>query len=144
MIRSCYILVLLFLVSIASAQLSRDISFQGVLTDTLGNPCPDAPYGLTFRIFEPTTGNPPLWIEARTVSVKRGLLSVLLGQTTPIPDAPKFDRPYWLGIQLGSSAELSPHTELTAGCYSFRSVRADTAQCAKALSSGWSEEDLGR
>ena len=77
-----------------------------------------------------------MWTEARTVSVKRGLLSVLLGDTAPIPDSVKFDRPYWLGIQLGSSAELSPRTELTAVGYSFRSVRADTAQFAKEIAPG--------
>jgi hypothetical protein len=136
MTRSCSILVLLFLVSIAFAQVPRKISFQGVLTDTVGNPRPDGTYSLTFRIYEASTGNPPLWSEARTVSLKRGLLSVLLGETTPIPDALKFDRPYWLGIQLGSSAELSPRTELTAVGYSFRSVRADTAQVAKDIAPG--------
>lgn len=136
MTRFCSILVLLFLVSIASAQVPRKISFQGVLTDTLGNPRPDGPYSLTFRIYNASTGNSPLWTEARTVSVKRGLLSVLLGDTAPIPDSLKFDRPYWLGIQLGSSAELSPRTELTAVGYSFRSVRADTAQFAKDIAPG--------
>ena len=134
--RFCSILVLLFLVSIAFAEVPRKISFQGVLTDTLGNPRPDGTYSLTFRIYEASTGNPPLWSEARTVLLKRGLLSVLLGETTPIPDAMKFDRPYWLGIQLGSSAELSPRTELTAVGYSFRSLRADTAQFAKDIAPG--------
>jgi hypothetical protein len=68
--------------------------------------------------------------------VKRGLLSVLLGETAPIPDAITFDRPYWLGIQVGSGTELLPRTELTAVGYSFRSVRADTAQFAKEIASG--------
>jgi len=77
-----------------------------------------------------------MWTEAHTVSVKRGLLSVLLGDTAPFPDSVKFDRPYWLGIQLGSSAELSPRTELAAVGYSFRSVRADTAQFAKNVAPG--------
>jgi len=136
MSRSCSLLVLVFLVSIAFAQVPRKISFQGVLTDTVGNPRPDGTYSLTFRIYDASSGNPPLWTEARTVSVKRGLLSVLLGETTPIPESVKFDRPYWLGIQLGSSAELSPRTELTAVGYSFRSVRADTAQFAKEIAPG--------
>ncbi len=122
MTRFCSILVLLFLMSIASAQVPRKISFQGVLTDTVGNPRPDGAYSLTFRIYNASTGNSPMWTEARTVSVKRGLLSVLLGDTAPIPDSLKFDRPYWLGIQLGSSAELSPpHGAHSCGIqFSFR------------------------
>ena len=136
MTRSCSVLVLLFIVSIAFAQVPRKISFQGVLTDTVGNPRPDGAYSVTFRIYDASTGNSPLWTESRTVSVKRGLLSVLLGETTPIPESVKFDRPYWLGIQLGSSAELSPRTELTAVGYSFRSQRADTAQFAKEIAPG--------
>jgi hypothetical protein len=134
--RFCSLLILLFLASTAFAQVPRKISFQGVLTDTLGNPRPDGTYSLTFRMHDASTGNSPLWTEARSVSLKRGLLSVLLGDVTPIPDVMKFDRPYWLGIQLGSSAELSPRTELAAVGYSFRSVRADTAQFAKDIAPG--------
>ena len=49
MIRSCSMVVLLLVVSTAFAQLPRKISFQGVLTDTVGNPRPDGAYSLTFR-----------------------------------------------------------------------------------------------
>ncbi len=77
--RSCSMLVLVLIASMAFAQVPRKISFQGVLTDTVGNPRPDGAYSLTFRIYNASTGNSPLWTESRTVSLKRGLLSVLLG-----------------------------------------------------------------
>ena len=55
------VFVLLLIVSVASAQIPRKISFQGVLTDTVGNPGPDGVYSLTFRIYDASTGNSPLW-----------------------------------------------------------------------------------
>jgi len=44
----------------------------------------------------------------------------------------KFDKQYWLGIQVGTEPELSPRIALTSVGYSFSSLRADTASVSVA------------
>ena len=64
--------------------------------------------------------------------VKNGLFSTVLGEQTPFGAAVKFDKQYWLGIQVGNEPELSPRIPLTSVGYSFSSLRADTAKIAMA------------
>ncbi len=49
----------------------RMLSYQGKLTDTLGNPVPDGNYQLTFRLYTQETGGTPFWTEAQTLTVKK-------------------------------------------------------------------------
>ncbi|MEO0071135.1 MAG: hypothetical protein ABIK39_03500, partial [candidate division WOR-3 bacterium] len=55
------------------------LSYQGKLTDSLGNSVPDGDYQLTFRLYTQETGGIPFWTEEQTVAVKNGLFSALLG-----------------------------------------------------------------
>jgi hypothetical protein len=57
----------------------------------------------------------------------------VLGEQTPFGAAVKFDKQYWLGIQVQSEPnELSPRIALTSVGYSFSSLRADTASVSVA------------
>ncbi len=113
-----------------NAQIPRTLSYQGVLTDSSGNPKPDNTYSLTFRLYEDALSGIVLWTEVKSLEVKRGLFSTILGDLTPLPDSLKFDRPYWLSIQVASEAELIPRIPLTPVGYSLHSVKADTANYA--------------
>jgi len=64
--------------------------------------------------------------------VKNGLFSTVLGEQTPFGAAVKFDKQYWLGIQVGNEPELSSRIALTSVGYSFSSLRADTASVSVA------------
>jgi len=114
----------------STAQIPRTLSYQGVLTDTLGNPKPKGIYAFTMRLYETSTGGSPIWIELKNLSVSRGLFSTILGDQTPFDPSIRFDRQYWLGIQLGMEQELSPRIPLTSVGYSFYALRADTALAA--------------
>ena len=46
----CLFFIILF-VSSAFAQIPHTISYQGVLTDTAGNPKPDGNYSFTFNLY---------------------------------------------------------------------------------------------
>src|SRR5512135_2032500 len=116
---------------IAFSQIPRKLSYQGLLTDSLGTPKPDNLYDLTFRLYRAASGGTPLWSDRGPIPVKRGLFSVILGEHTPLPDSLKFDTQYWLGIQVSVESELTPRLPLTAVGYSLRSVNADTAKYAK-------------
>ena len=106
------------------AQIPRTISYQGVLTDSSGNPKPDGSYSFTFSLYETATGGSPVWSEIKTLNVKKGLFSTALGDQTIFPNSLKFDKPYWLGIKVANEPELTPRVALTSTGYSFTSDMA--------------------
>ncbi|MBI4547124.1 MAG: tail fiber domain-containing protein [Ignavibacteriae bacterium] len=128
------LLALLFAAIELHAQIPRTLSYQGVLTDTAGNPRPDGSYQFTFRLYDVSTGGTAKWTEQKTLSVAGGLFYTTLGDQVAIPDTIRFDRAYWLGIQVVAEPELSPRDPLTSVGYSFSSIRSDTAQYARSSS----------
>jgi hypothetical protein len=112
---------------IAQAQIPRTLSYQGVLSDSLGNPKPDGAYSFTFRLYQASSGGTALWTEQKALLVNRGLFQTALGDVVALGPSIRFDRPYWLGIQVASDPELFPRIPLTSSGYSFSSVRSDTA-----------------
>jgi len=132
--KSLRFFVLLFVVanlcSTSRGQIPRTLSYQGVLTDSLGNPKPDGTYSFTFRLYESVSGGSPIWTEQKILSVSRGLFYTALGDQVILGSSVTFDRPYWLGIQVVSAPELSPRMPLTASAYSITSIRSDTARFA--------------
>src|SRR5262245_60155510 len=90
----------------ALAQLSsaNSISFQGSLSCTNGQPLPNGPYSLTFKIYDVPTGGTALATSTvPNVVVAGGLAS------TPIPvDATWFNgATRYLGIAINNGSELS-------------------------------------
>jgi hypothetical protein len=113
-----------------SAQIPRTLSYQGILSDTLGTPKPDGMYALTFRLYDAPSGGTLLWAETQSLQVKRGLFSAVLGSQTPFPSSLTFERQYWLGIQPAGNPELLPRIALSAVGYSLNSLSADSARIA--------------
>jgi len=93
------------------------------LTDASGTVVPDGSYKLTFKLYDVETGGTALWSETQSVLVSKGIFSVALGSVTPIGLA--FDKPYWLGVTVGTGTELTPRIALTGSAYSFRSVHTE-------------------
>jgi len=125
------VVVALMVIAVAArtaAQVPRTLAYQGVLTDTLGHPKPDGSYSLSFRLYDSPGGGSPIWNETKSLPLSHGLFSTTLGDQIPL-NLP-FDRPYWLGIQIGADPELAPRIPLSAAGYSLHSVRSDTASFA--------------
>jgi hypothetical protein len=116
----------------AEAQVPRTLSYQGVLTDSLGNPKADGTYTFTFRLYDVVSGGAPLWSEQKTLPVERGLFHTTLGDQVTIGGGLMFDRSYWLGTIVGNGTELTPRIPLTAVGRSLFSTTADTARYALA------------
>lgn len=131
-LKTCaYLLVTMLLAqSVALAQIPRTLTYQGVLTDTAGNPKPDGNYAFTFRLYSVATGGTALWMEQKTITLYQGLFYSALGDQVAFGPAVSFDRPYWLGIQVGSDPEMVPRTALSSVAYSFSATKADTAAFA--------------
>jgi hypothetical protein len=114
------------------AQIPRFISYQGVLTDTTGHPKPDGTYDFSFALYTAEAGGSPIWSESKSLRVHGGLFATLLGDRVPFSDDVRFDRPYWLGLQVGNDI-LSPRLQLSAVGYSLNSAhasRSDTSNYA--------------
>ncbi len=120
-----YFFVALFLViSIAStqAQVPRIISYQGILLGSNEQPVPEGSYKLTFRFYD--EANALIWTEVHNqVFIGGGMFTVFLGSQTPL--SIPFDKPYFLGIQVGSDPELQPRMPVTSTAYAIRAEDAD-------------------
>ncbi len=104
------------------------LSYQGKLTDTLGQPVPNGNYQLTFRLYTQPTGGSAIWTEAQTIPVVSGLFSALLGAVTPISSVPDGGALY-LSLQVAINPELTPRLRIASSAYSYK---ADTANYALA------------
>jgi hypothetical protein len=126
----CVSILSLMLVYSASGQIPKMISYQGLLTDSVGTPRPDGTYSFTFRLYQTSSGGSALWTEQKTLQTQRGLFSTNLGDQVTFPGSLAFDRQYWLGIQVAANPEMTPRTAMTSSAYSMNSVRSDTARFA--------------
>ena len=120
------ILITLFiLVSAAQAEVPHLINYQGRLTNSNGDPLKGA-HNITFRIYDAQTAGSILWQEAHSgIVVQKGVFSILLGSVTDL--ALSFDKPYYLGIKVGTDSEMNPRQRITSAGYAIRSETAEDA-----------------
>src|SRR4030067_1170121 len=67
--------IFLILSAISWGAVPSLINFQGILTDTLGNPVADGNYSVTFRIYDAASGGNILWQEDQVVSTIKGIFT---------------------------------------------------------------------
>jgi len=117
---------LTFFHGLCFSQIPQKINYQGYLTDSGGNPI-NGTVSMEFRIYDAPTGGTALWSETQNVSVSQGVYSVNLGESIPLNLS--FDKPYYLGVKVGSDPEMSPRRELTSVGYSFTANNALNLTC---------------
>ena len=120
MVKLTLIVLLMMVATVGWSAPPETISFQGALRDSVGSLVPDGDYNVTFRIYDVSSGGSALWTEEQTATVSGSVFSTILGQTIALDLA--FDKPYWLGIQMGIDQELEPRVALTAAPYSLNVV----------------------
>jgi len=99
------------------------INYQGKLTDSSGTSL-NGSYNITFRLYDAETAGNLLWQETQTgVLVQKGVFSILLGSVTAL-NLP-FDKQYYLAIQVGTDAEMSPRQRITSAGYAFRAEESE-------------------
>ncbi|HSX35150.1 MAG TPA: hypothetical protein VLF62_05920 [Candidatus Saccharimonadales bacterium] len=119
----------------AHAAINKQISFQGKLTNTDGTNVTDGTYSVRFRIYtDPTadstntcSANSCKWEETQaSVSVSGGVFQVNLGSSTALPASVDFNTAaLYLGVKVGSDAEMTPRIQLTAAPYAFNTDLLD-------------------
>ena len=99
---------LLVLFAFAQAAFAQaTLSVQGTVQKSTGAAVDDGDYKLTFKLYTTETGGTPVWSETQDpVTIIGGVYSVTLGSVTPLSAA--FDQTYYLGITVGTGAELTP------------------------------------
>ena len=114
----------LTLVFSAYAAVPQTINYQGYLTNAAGDPV-NGTVSIVLSIYNVNSGGAALWSETQSVAVNNGLYSVILGSVTPINLS--FDAQYYLGVKVGTDAEMTPRQVLTSVGYSYKANSADNA-----------------
>ena len=107
------------------AQVPQLLNYQGVLIDPDSGERLSGTYAMTFSIYAEETGGTALWTEMQNVIVQNGLFNVLLGSVTDIPFDLFDGSARYLGVQVGSDAEMTPRKQLVSVVYAFKSRNSD-------------------
>ncbi len=123
------------LTTLATASVPHVISYQGVLTDSAGNPFPDGSYEVGFALYTDSTSTAAadsVWGETKMLAARNGMVFTMLGDQNPlIPN--NFEQPLWLALSVDGAA-LARRARLGAVGYSLRAAVADSAVAAKRAS----------
>jgi len=115
--KSLFVIAWLLLSSIALAEIPRQITVQGRLTDPNDVPVPSVSYLFNFMIWDDLTSTNPVnrvWTEQFYVYVSNGLFNTFLSP----PSYVNFDKPYYLEVRVGGNL-LSPRVNITSSGYAF-------------------------
>jgi hypothetical protein len=124
----CVSAVLVALAPLAAADVPHQMYYQGLLSDSEGAPL-DSTLSMTFTIYDDETAGQIWWTETQPeVIVSNGLFGVLLGSQNGIPDTVFRDTTRWLGVTVGSDAEIVPRTKLVSIPYALRVATVDGAR----------------
>ena len=111
-----------------STTIPRLISYQGRLTDAVGDPVANDNYHMVFSLYCTQTGGEAFWFEDRDatnkVPVSDGFFNILLGQLTSMPASfPCPDGNVYLGIRVDPDpTEMEPRELLASVPYAFQAV----------------------
>ncbi|MGH1363215.1 MAG: tail fiber domain-containing protein [Calditrichia bacterium] len=134
-VRYVHLITLVLLTSVLSfAQIPAGISYQGVITDSLGVPVSDSTYSFTFQLYSGEAGGTSIWTESKQLTTEDGLFFTILGDVVPFGASIDFTAPYWLGITLDVDPEFTPRIPLASVGYSLRSGIAARAEVADTAS----------
>jgi hypothetical protein len=94
------------------------VTQQGRLFDGAGAPL-SGTVTLQFAVYAAATGGAPLWTETDTVALDAGYFSVEIGQGQPFPAGLWDGSTRYVGITVGSDAEMSPRQQVVSVPYAL-------------------------
>lgn len=117
-------------IPVSATEIPRMISYQGMITDSEGDPVTQPGLSFRFLIFDdPIAGDPgsALWIEVTEKDVVDGLVTHNMGSLIPMPDNlfTEFDE-LWLEVWVDGEA-IEPRTRIVSSAYAFRVSTIDSA-----------------
>jgi hypothetical protein len=123
----------------AIATVPAQISFQGTLADSNGNPINDTISLMRFSIYADSVGGSVLWSEnISNVQVTDGLFQVILGTVHEFPSSLFDGSIRWLAIRaLPDMQDMIPRQPLMTVPYAYRTKEADHSTFAD--TAGWAD-----
>ena len=115
------------------AAVPHQINYQGYLTTAGGAPV-NASVTMTLNLYNVATAGATLYTETQMVTVTNGVFNVLIGSVTALPLA--FDIPYWLGLKVGTDAEMTPRQPVAGSAYAIRSASTEALAAGATVSAG--------
>jgi YVTN family beta-propeller protein len=105
----------------AALQVAYPMTYQGRLTDNLGNPIANQTRNITFRIYEQPSGGTAVWEQVRAVQTDGGgLFTTVLEVDPPLGVADLSN--VWFGIEVGSDGEMTPRQRVGGAPFAFTLV----------------------
>ena len=105
----------------AALQVAYPMTYQGRLTDNLGNPIANQTRNITFRVYEQPSGGTPIWTQVRAVQTDGGgLFTTVLEVDPPLGVADLSN--VWFGIEVGSDGEMTPRQRVAGAPFAFTLV----------------------
>lgn len=101
----------------------RTLTEEGFLTDASGNPI-EGTVAITFSLYAARSGGAARWSEPQLVTVTAGYFSALLGLTNPLPESAFDGGVEYIGIKVGSDAEMTPRQPVASVPYALVSSDA--------------------
>ncbi len=95
---------LLFVLANLSVQ-AATLPYQGLATDSKGNPKTDSSYSIGFALYASPNAGSALWSETQLVAIKKGLFATSLGANVAIPDNLFNGSALYLGVSFGGGVE---------------------------------------
>ena len=126
------LIAILLFVQAANAAINPQINYQGKLTNASNVAVTDGSYNMIISLYTVASGGTPVWTArgtigsptARVVTVASGIFSIMLGDTAAGDNALTgldFNSVYYLGITVGSDAEMTPRKAVGAAAYAMNS-----------------------
>jgi hypothetical protein len=105
-------------IEVSPSDVPTGINYQGILTDSRGDPVEDREYSIRFRLYnDPGPEAVMFWESTQNIQTYGGLFNVLL----PIPQD-RFDgSDRWLGLKVGEDDEMVPRQQIVSVPYAYMS-----------------------
>ena len=118
-----FLVFTLLLLSIASAAVPQYLNINGRLSNTTEFP-QSGRFIFNFTLYNAPGGGTTIWTEIQNISVDRGRFNATLGLNTSLAGV-NFNQQYWLGVKVGTDAEMVPRLRITSNPFVFRANITD-------------------
>lgn len=122
-------LFLLFTLGMTPARaangINKQINFQGKLVDNNGLNVADNTYTVIFSLYNVSSGGTATWTETDSVTTVAGVFQVPLGAVTSLTGFDFNQNTWYLGMKVGSDAEMTPRIRYSAVPYAFTADSLD-------------------
>jgi hypothetical protein len=133
--------VVLILAGSITAEIPRQINYQGMLIDKDSGEPLAGTLPMTFRLYDDQSAGSLLWTESQGVTANsEGVFSAILGEVTPVDVS--FQGSVWLEVEVDGEI-LLPRRHLTSVPYSFYAQHADSAGRAEIAALSQDSDSLG-